>query len=186
MYDTQTRSLWSHHLGKAMSGPLAGSVLRVLPAIMTDWKTWRALHPDTTVVLLARTTDEYRREFYRDPTSFLIGVTAGPAARAWPFDQLQETPVVNDSFQGVPLVVVFHAASHTAMVFRRETAAGAVSLHLEAHGLVDSRSGAAWDPSSGRIVSGGLDDLAPVAGIVSYRRTWETFHPDSTYYRRGR
>ena len=38
MYDRQTRSLWSHVTGKAMKGPLQGTVLTVYPTSMqTTW-----------------------------------------------------------------------------------------------------------------------------------------------------
>ena len=65
MRDAETGSLWSHLLGKAMRGLLAGTELELLAGSMTDWKTWRDEHPDTTVVMLSRTAREFRREFYK-------------------------------------------------------------------------------------------------------------------------
>jgi hypothetical protein len=72
MIDRETESLWSQLLGTAQRGPLKGTELEILPAIMTDWKTWRELHPDTTAVILSRTSKNYRRQFsiYRSHAGF--------------------------------------------------------------------------------------------------------------------
>ncbi len=82
MVDQETGSLWSHLLGRAMSGPMKGTNLKTLPGLMTDWKTWRQMHPKTTVVTLSRTSNDYRREFYRQPERFVVGIADGNAARA--------------------------------------------------------------------------------------------------------
>ena len=34
--DAETKSLWSHILGRAMQGPLEGETLEALPGLMTD------------------------------------------------------------------------------------------------------------------------------------------------------
>ena len=47
MQDKETGSLWSHLLGRAMRGDLQGQRLDRLPGLMTDWKTWRELYPQT-------------------------------------------------------------------------------------------------------------------------------------------
>ena len=184
MVDQETGSLWSHLLGRAMSGPMEGTNLKTLPGLMTDWKTWRQMHPKTTVVMLSRTSGEYHREFYKQPKRFVVGIADGDAARAWPFDQLLEQPVVNDSFEGKPLVVVFDAQSKTAFLFDRRVRGQAVELTLRDGRLTDEQFGAAWDARTGQVISDGADvaDLTPIPGIVSYRHTWEVFHPKSEMF----
>ena len=54
LYDRQTNSLWSQLLAQAISGPLKGSRLAMLPLTQTTWADWRRLHPGT-VVLSANT-----------------------------------------------------------------------------------------------------------------------------------
>ncbi len=56
MVDTETESLWSHLLGKAMEGELKGTVLETLPATMVSWQSWKADHPATTVTASGMTT----------------------------------------------------------------------------------------------------------------------------------
>jgi len=48
--DMADESLWVQLLGTAVSGPLKGVELRALDYQITDWGTWRAAHPETTVV----------------------------------------------------------------------------------------------------------------------------------------
>jgi Protein of unknown function (DUF3179) len=50
MYDRETQSLWSQLLQQAITGPLTGSVLRMLPAEHTTWEYWRAHHPESLVL----------------------------------------------------------------------------------------------------------------------------------------
>ncbi len=47
MYDRQTDSLWSQLLGEAVQGEMVGTKLEFLPAWMTTWEEWKALHPNT-------------------------------------------------------------------------------------------------------------------------------------------
>ncbi len=53
MYDVNTYSVFDTFLGSAVTGPLAkkGVQLKQATVITTDWATWKAEHPDTTVLL---------------------------------------------------------------------------------------------------------------------------------------
>lgn len=55
MYDIETLSLFDTFLGKAVTGPLAQIDLKLDPVtvITSDWGTWRATYPDTTVLVEA-------------------------------------------------------------------------------------------------------------------------------------
>ncbi len=184
MVDEETGSLWSHLLGRAMSGEMKGVDLKTLPGLMTDWDTWRELHPQTTVVTLSRTTDNYRREFYQKPARFVIGLTWNDTSRAWPFDQLLRQTVVNDVLDDLPLVVVFDPKSKTAFLFDRRVGGKSIDFEQRDGKLVDMRSGRAWDPRSGRELAEGdaAVNLKPVPGIVSYRHIWELFYPRTTMF----
>lgn len=184
MMDLETRSLWSHLLGRAMSGPLQGAELESIPSVMTDWKTWRTEHPDSTVLNLSRTSRDYRREFYRDRSQFVIGMAEG-AARAWPFDQLARQPVVNDEFNKESVLVVFMAESSTALIYNRRAGDRTLSFANEGGKLLDRETGSQWDPASGKAIAGPLAGhvLPRAIGVVSYGRAWKNFHPDSKYWR---
>ncbi|MEO1542658.1 MAG: DUF3179 domain-containing (seleno)protein, partial [Pseudomonadota bacterium] len=53
MYDLQTYSVFDTFLGTAVTGPLAdqGVKLEQATVVTTDWGTWKAQHPKTTVLL---------------------------------------------------------------------------------------------------------------------------------------
>ena len=55
MYDVTTGSVFDTFLGKAVTGPLAqkGLQLEQAAVITTDWGTWKAEHPDSTVLVEA-------------------------------------------------------------------------------------------------------------------------------------
>ncbi|MBW3597884.1 MAG: DUF3179 domain-containing protein [Planctomycetes bacterium] len=185
MMDLETGSLWAHLLGRAMRGPLQGEELERLHSVMTDWKTWRDEHPTTTVLKLSRTAEEYQRTFYRDSSQFVLGIAEGNAARAWPFDQLVRQPVVNDEFAGKPLLIVFVQGSSTALAFDGRYNGHTLTFSNVGGELIDDRTGSQWDPASGKGVAGQLKgaQLTPEVGVVSYRRAWRDFHPQSTYWR---
>lgn len=187
MKDLETESLWAHLLGRAMRGPLEGEQLEALPSIMTDWKTWRDDHPDTTVLNLSRTSRDYRREFYRDPSQFVIGIVVGGVARAWPFDQLIRQPVVNDELQEQGVLITFVAESRTARVFDRRVAGRTLTFSRVNGRLLDQQTGTQWDPVTGGALAGPLKgaQLTPEVGVVAYRRAWEGFYPESSYWRAG-
>lgn len=184
MMDLETRSLWSHLLGRAMRGPLQGAELESIPSVMTDWKTWRLQHPESTVLNLSRTSREYRREFYRDRSQFVIGMADG-TARAWPFDELAHQSIVNDQFNDEPALIVFLKDSATALIYDRRLGERTLSFDDKDGKLVDRETGSQWDGSSGKALGGPLlgESLRRKVGIVSYRRAWEKFHPHSEYWR---
>lgn len=55
MYDVVTSSVFDTFLGKAVTGPLAERGLRLEQAtvVTTDWGSWKAAHPETTVLIEA-------------------------------------------------------------------------------------------------------------------------------------
>ncbi len=52
MYDVETFSVFDTFLGKAVTGPLAekGVQLKQASVVTTDWASWQATHPETTVL----------------------------------------------------------------------------------------------------------------------------------------
>lgn len=186
MIDQETKSLWSHILGEAKQGELTGTLLETLPAQMTDWQSWRQAHPETTVLDMSRTAEDYEVDFYRQPELFVIGMINAGNAKAWPFDQLGDSQVVNDMFRNQPLLIVFDNSSSGAMIYSRNVSGRVLEFDMQTDQLVDLQTGTIWDPTSGRAVEGELAGtlLKPEVGIVSYRSTWQTFHPESKYWSR--
>jgi len=138
LYDHQTDSLWSQMLSKAISGPLKGSRLEMLPLTQTRWSAWRADHPDTQV--LSRDTG-FTRNYDRDPYSGyqdssgvwfpvktkdpryhpkerVMGVQLDGKFKAYPMSELNRTKgEVKDRFVGRTLTIKFDATGGNAQVY---------------------------------------------------------------------
>lgn len=180
MIDSETDSLWSHLLGEAMRGELKGAQLELLPSLMTDWGTWRKLHPETTVVMLKPTADRFNRGFYKNSRhQFVLGYVEGEDAVAWSYEALKKQPTVNDKLGDVPLLVVFDSPSSTAFLFDRRLADRTLSFAMQDGRLLDNETKSSWNALTGQATAGPLEgqQLKPLAGVVSFRRAWKIFHP---------
>jgi hypothetical protein len=50
MFDRQSESLWSQISAEAVTGPMSGRRLTLLPSRIVPWAQWRREHPDTSVL----------------------------------------------------------------------------------------------------------------------------------------
>jgi hypothetical protein len=181
MRDRETGTLWSHLLGEAMEGELKGTKLEMVSSQMTDWKTWREQQPETTVVNLSRTSKEYRNDFYRDPSLFVLGLRVGLKTKAWPFDELLKNWVINDQLADLPVAIFFDPESLTAQVFERRVDGEEIRFRAVDERIVDLTHGSLWDGLKGKALNGPVEGKGLVAlpGIVSGLVPWVTFYPDT-------
>ena len=207
MYDHQTQSLWSQFLGQAVSGPFAGTKLRFIPALMTHWATWVELHPDTKALdKQGRSAFDPYLSYYANNRAgilgeavsddrlstkeFVIGVENDGQARAYPYRQLNRTPLLNDTFQDVPILVVLDTESGTGVVFRREVENQVHNFDVvEAQTgqpllMVDRETGSRWVALTGEAVEGPLDGavLKRFRSHLSFWFAWTDFYPDTQVY----
>ncbi len=141
LYDRATESLWSQVMARAISGPRKGERLRQVPAEHTTWADWRRRHPDSAVLSTATGYRiDYRRSPYGNyessrqlmfpvarrsrryhPKEWVLGVTLGGTARAYPFSELAAAPPrFEDEVGGERIVVSYDAASDNATVTRAD------------------------------------------------------------------
>lgn len=181
MYDQETGTAWSNLAGEGLLGPFQGRRLEQVPSVLTDWESWRRLHPEGTVVLLEKNGREYRRDFYREPEQFVLGIASGARARAWDLAELGRRLAVNDEWDREPVVAVFDPASSTAALYSRTLSAQVLTFNVQEGTLRDAETGSIWDPITGQAVGGPLagQGLVRLPAIVSYRRVWQQFHAGS-------
>ena len=162
MYDLNTYSVFDTFLGHALTGPLAEKDLQLQQAtvVTTDWGTWKAAHPDTTVLL-------ERYALGRDP-DFRNGRDAnGPI---FPVGDVDPRLPVHEDIIGVV------AASGTPVAFQRSTAFVAlqqgetiefenVRLELDAGGIkaVDA-------------------DGSDLGSHQAFWFAWSQFHPETALW----
>ncbi len=209
MYDHQTESLWSHILGQAIGGRYQGTQLNFIPALHTDWATWRERHPDTLVVspgLYGR--DPYASYYASNaegvvgqgllgggpdrgddihPKEYVLGVRLAGEARAYRFTDLQREPVINDQIGDIPVAVFFAQETLSGTVFDRRLEDDTI-LDFEAgtspDRVQDRQTGSEWDPLTGVAVSGPLEgtELAQVPITYAFWFGWIDYHTESTVY----
>jgi hypothetical protein len=120
-YDQETGSLWSQLLAEAVTGPLAGKKLKVLPAPDSSWGDWKTLHPDTRVPSFATGVQrDYRVDPYaayplsREPA---LLVAFGRSVKIYPFSELKKenSPLI-DHVGGQEITITYDRVMQTARV----------------------------------------------------------------------
>lgn len=185
MYDPETYSYWSHLLGRAMYGPMEGAELDQIPSVMTDWGSWKKRYPETTVLWLPRTIHEYRRSFYRSPDQFVLAIAEFNPPHAWRFDDLMKNPIINDQYVETPVVIALDQDSMTARMFERQFRGQTLHFERDAQGFIDRQSRSLWDRVTGKCIAGHHQGqrLKVLPAIVSYRKSWMVFHPNTVIKR---
>ncbi len=224
MYDRSTESLWQQSSGRAIIGRMVGARLAYLPASVVSLGQLRDAYPDALV--LSRETG-WERDYglnpyrgYDDPerggpsASFFDRDTIDPrlppmervvaiegpsgAAVAYAWSALERERVIQDSFDGIDLVVFWTPGARSALddsviADAREIGATAVfetSLDGAAHSFrpnaddpsgrtfVDEQTGSVWD-IFGRAVAGELSgaQLTWVIHSDHFWFAWQAFHP---------
>jgi hypothetical protein len=135
MWDSATDSLWQQITGEGIVGRFAGTQLEFLPSALVRWEDFRSEHPDGQVLSLDQGLPGYNygRNPYEGyssrPAPFgffqddpdprfpalerVVGIRVAESTKAYPFSVIATERVVNDVFEGVP-VVVFWGAADTA------------------------------------------------------------------------
>ena len=127
-YDRETQSLWSQLLSQAVTGPMTGTRLRLLPAENTTWEAWKAEHAETRVLSLVTGYDfDYGHDPYAayplDRSRALL-VAGGGLIQIYPFSELRNAgaPLVKD-INGEHVTIVFDRKTETARVESARSAA---------------------------------------------------------------
>ena len=187
MIDQQSRSEWSHQLGRCMEGQYEGRELSIVPSVMTDWRSWRESHPDTTVVKLERSTQAYVRGVYQRNglVQYVLGLALAADANAWPLDWLDKlaVPIHHDFVGDRPVLITWQQDSLTARAFYRDLPSGTVTFVWQGDTLRDKATGSRWEIATGRCVEGQMagKSLKKAPAIISLRPAWKIFRPNSLW-----
>jgi hypothetical protein len=204
-YDEKTDSLWVQATGEAVSGPYRGTRLERLPATQTTWGQWRRQHPDTLVLgqkpeaRIRYAHDSYARYYERGggikhrkagPLHVALAVLVGSKAKLYPFAELAKSSFAADSLDQVPVLVVFHAASRTALAFdrRHEEVAlefGSADATATDVLLKDRRTGSTWSGLTGKCLSGPARGakLKQLLTTQFVQENWRLHYPGAPIYK---
>ncbi len=182
MSDIETNTEWAHLLGRAMSGPLKGKVLKPVVADMVTWEVWQSSYPDTTVMSMPARRSEYTSKFYRDPDRFVMGIIVRGEPWHAEYSDLKEQAIYSTTLEQHPLLLAFDAKGAVPRVFSRIL--NQKPLVFKKQGVLrvkDENTGSVWDLRTGEAISGPLrgSRLRQWVGIMSFKNAWQNFHPDS-------
>jgi len=202
MYDRQTDSLWSQLLGEAVEGELKGQKLEFLPSWQTTWEDWKTRYPDTLALVKGFRGDRDPYDSYYDSYTagvigeehkddrlgtkdFVVGVSIGEEAMAYPFWTLNDEPVINDVVNGVPILVVFDPENASGVAFKREVDSRTLTFINNGQlQLRDEETGTIWEVLTGEAISGELEGtyLERIKSTNSFWFGWKDFYPETGVY----
>ena len=128
-FDRATQSNWSQILSESVNGSLTGKEAELITLVETDWKTWRAMYPNTTVMSLdtgfSRTYGVYPYGAYitdndlfffptpkdsRLPSKDRVHAIVNDSfAKTYQFSDFDATPVLRDTFSNRNYLLVGNA-----------------------------------------------------------------------------
>lgn len=193
MWDTETNSLWSQIKGEALYGKSKGAKLSMLPAIFVGLGTWRAMHPNTSVLDLSQvrqrswfyTTKDLRRGSVRGrggAQALGLGLRHGGATLAVTIDKIREDGVVNVAVGGKKLALVWVEKHSVPLVYERRAGAQKLArLVLESGRLRGGKR--SFDPLTGAAADG-KSGLRRFPYLPTYVSSWRTFYPKGAIMRK--
>ena len=181
-WDHETNSIWSQPWGTAISGPLKGTRLEMIPVSLTSWVSWKAEHPDTLALAVSGSFFGGNRARPRD--GFVVGVVLEEHAKAYPYTVATRERVINDAVGPHPVVVFADPETRNVRIYLRDTGDQVLTFVLRGEMLVDEQTGTVWDPERG------LGQEGPLRGVLlkeipyssAFDWAWEDFYPDSLFY----
>lgn len=207
MADDETGSIWPHLSGTAVDGPLKGAQMEFLPLIQTTWEYWVELHPDTLV--LSNETEYadwydhpglggsgFGPEFVRSivnwddrlsANSLVVGVDVGGSYIAYPVQLISTLgAVVNDTFEGHPILVIVDNRNAFSIAYSREVNGQVLTFENVAKPsieIVDKETGTHWSVE-GLAISGPLigEQLTFITSYLTEWYGWAAFHPGTDIY----
>jgi len=206
MRDEQTGTYWQQITGLAVSGPLAGRRLTLVPAEDLTYKLWKSEQPDGTVLqdvpemVKGYAPKDWDVRMARAPVvisfaqagikarDLMLGISASGASRAFPYPVVLEQKLIQDYVGSEPVLVVVAPDDRSVRAFRRQLSKrpGDPQFYRIADrtGLfMDAATGSRWD-FHGCAVDGKLKGtcLEQVYTIKDYWFDWRNYHPDTTVY----
>lgn len=198
MYDRQTESWWQQANGTAVIGELLGETLELYPALTLPWKDAREEAPEGKV--LSRDTG-YQRPYGEnpyagydsgspfllrgadiseeyDPLERLLVLKLNNETKLYPYSDLREERVINDTLGNTDIVVFWFPGTASALDspniaegkdvgtangFIAEADGKPLSFTTQQGEIKDRQSGSTWN-AAGRAISGPLEgsELRPV------------------------
>lgn len=197
--DNSTKSWWRQVTGEAITGPDKGKRLQEIPSEQMSLGAWIRRHPETRIMqpdTLYRLGYEGLQGFdsgtiesglerrdslsWRDK-SWIIGIQLGMNARAYDWNELIKSSIINDTLSKEPILITLENDNTSFHVWQRDTLT--FSMDKGSNSLMDSNTQSTWN-QNGECVSGTLKGrkLPVVQSYQEFWHSWKTFHPQTSQY----
>jgi Protein of unknown function (DUF3179) len=200
MRDEETGTYWQQINGVAVSGPLAGRVLKLIPSDELTFALWKTEQPNGRVLADVPTyaskysPKDWDIKMKKTPTvlsfaqpglaprDLMLGIQAFGASRAFPYETVLREKLVKDHIGPEPIILVVGPDNQSVRAFRthqdffRTQEAGNFFL-------MDAATGSKWN-FQGCATEGSASGkcLEPVYVIKDYWFDWRNYNPTTTIY----
>jgi len=206
--DDETGTYWQQISGLAISGPLRGRQLTLIPSDELTFATWKTEEPQGTVLkAVPKYASEYEAkdwdvrmkrvpvvirfpEHGLKPRDLMLGIRAFGASRAFPYEQVIKEKLIKDHVGSEPVLLVVAPDGQSVRAFRGRIpgVAGAPDFYRMTANepgayLMDEASGSHWN-FQGCAVSGSAKGvcLERIPMMKDYWFDWRNYNPKTTVY----
>ncbi len=202
MRDEETGTYWQQITGAAVSGPLAGRVLKLIPSDELTFALWKTEQPNGRV--LAEVSSYASQYSPKDwdvkmkkaptvlsfaqpglaPRDLMLGIQAFGASRAFPYETVLREKLVKNHIGAEPIILVVGPDNQSIRVFRTHQD----FYRTQEPGqffLMDAATGSKWN-FQGCATEGAASGkcLEPLNAIKDYWFDWRNYNPTTTVYAR--
>ena len=198
--DQTTKSWWQQASGRAIAGPLKGSMLKEIPSSQLTIDSWIRKYPNSVVMEPDPLYDEryfgledYDRgtmqsslvkRDYRSwqPKSWIVGVRNDSSSTAYDWNELVKKHVIQDTLEGSPILVAMESDTSSFHVYECKVNGFILQFNtnLVDNHLTDQNTGSTWN-MDGLCIDGPLkgQQLKSVQAYNEFWHAWERFEPNS-------
>jgi Protein of unknown function (DUF3179) len=201
--DATTKSWWQQATGIAVAGPLKGAALPEIPSKQLALASWLQQYPNS-LVLQGDTTFKAAYEDLADFDkgtirsglekrdsaswkfkSWVIGVAHGATAKAYDWNDLVNTKMIQDSLPGLPVLIALEKDTASFHVWNRTVNGNSLQFVMDNGTEIfrDANTQSAWN-MNGTCIDGPLkrQQLQPVQASQEFWHSWNTFHPNTVKF----
>lgn len=202
MRDEQTGSFWQQITGRAISGPLAGTSLPLIPSDELTLALWKSEHPDGKLLKeVAADASEYasrdwdkklQKSSYATVLDFpehglrnrdiMLGIDAFGEARAFRYEQVLADKLTVNRVGSESVILLVGPDGQSVRAFRLGDPSSEF-FRTSDGGMMDSDTGSRWN-FQGCAVEGKLKGtcLERVEAIKDFWFDWRNYHPATSVY----
>lgn len=206
MRDEETGTFWQQISGAAVSGPLKGKQLELVPSDELSFALWKSEQPSGAILReVGAFAPQYAKPDWEvrmrksptvlsyaqsglEPRTLIVGLRAFGAARAYPHELLLKEKLVQDRLAGVPVIFVVGPDGVSLRAFRVQLPGATAELDLYRNTgpgafMLDAQSGSSWN-FQGCAVAGPHQGacLQRLEIVKDYWFDWRHYNPATSVF----